>query len=163
MKISRQENVVVVEDGAGARYGLGVLVPAIVVGVLIVLIWPSSTGHPRFDLGVLAFAIEALVLAVLNPLRVSQFDLGKRRIRLTIGWPPVLGQRMTISFDDIREVKVSQFLRLGNDLGSARCAFILKSGKKMFLSTNKRSPKRCRVVIEQVRPLLGAGCLSAST
>ena len=75
MKISRQENVVVVEDGAGARYGLGVLVPAMVVGALIVLIWPSRAGHPRFDLGVLAFVIEALVLALLNPPRTAEFDL----------------------------------------------------------------------------------------
>ena len=163
MKINRQENVVVVEDGAGARYGLGVLVPAIVVGVLLVFIWPSMTGYARFDLGVLAVAIVALVLAVLNPPRASQFDLEKRQVRLTIGWPPILGRRKTIPFDAIREVKVSQFLHLGDDLGSARPALVLTSGKKLLLSTYKRSPRRCREIIEQVRPLLGAGSPSAST
>jgi hypothetical protein len=85
MKISRQENVVIVEDGVGARYGLGVLVPALVVGTLIVLIWPSTTAHSHFDRGVLAFAIMAWVLTGLNPPRTSQFDLEKRQVRLTIG------------------------------------------------------------------------------
>lgn len=145
----------VFEDGAGARYGLGVLVPAIVVGVLIVVIWPPLEGHRRFDLGVLAFAIEALALALLNPPRTAEFDLKRRQIHLTIGWPPILGRRQTIPYDTIRDVKVSQFLRLGDDLGSARPVLILSSGKKVFLSTYKRSPKRCREIIGHVRLLLG--------
>ena len=149
MKISQQGNVVIVEDGVAARYGLGVLVPA--------SIWPSMAGHPRFDLSVLAFVTVALVLALLNPPWASQFDVEKQELHVAIGWLPILGRRKTIPFDAIRDVKVSQFLPLGDDLGSARPVLVLTRGKRVLLSIYKRSPKRCREIIEQVRPLLGAG------
>ena len=163
MKISRHENVVVVEDGAGARYGLGVLVPAMAAGALIVAIWPPMAGQHDFDFGVLTFAIVALVLAVLNPPRTSEFDLEKREIRLSIGWPPMLGRRKTIPIDAVCEVEISQVLRLGDDLGSARPVLLLDSGERIFLSTYKRSPKRCREIVEQVRPLLGTRSVKTST
>lgn len=163
MKINRQARNVVIDDGWGAHLGLGVLVPAILVGVGFVLIWPRADDHMRFEIGALMLAATALSLAVLNPPRAAEFDLQRREVRLTIGWPPFLGRRKVIPFDSIREVKVSQLLHLGDDLGSARPAIILKNGEKLFLSTYKRSPKRCREIIEQVRPLIGVDSTRAST
>jgi len=110
----------------------------------------------RFDIGTLMFVATAFSLAVINPPRTSEFDLQRREFRLTIGWPPILGRRMTIPFDTIREAKVSQFLHLDDDLGVARPALVLNTGKKILLSTYKRSPKRCRVVVEEVRHCLRA-------
>jgi len=51
MKISRQGHRAVIEDGAAARYGTGVFVPAILGSIFIVIIWPPAAGHMRLDLG----------------------------------------------------------------------------------------------------------------
>jgi len=147
---------VVIEDGAAARYGLGVFVPALLVGVFFPIIWPAPPGHMRFDLGAYMFIITALVLALLKPPRTTEFDPERREARLTIGWPPLLGRRRTISFDDISDAKVWRLIKL-DDLGHARPALVLKSGKTVFLSTYGRSPKRCREIIEQIRRQLGLG------
>ena len=162
MKINRQGHIVVIDDGKGARYGLGVLVPAILVGVGFVVIWPPAAGQMRFELGALLFIATAFSLAVLNHPRTAEFDLQRRELRLSIGWPPIFGRRKTFPFDTIREAKVSQLLHLDDDLGSARPALVLKSGKTILLSTYKRSPKRCREIIEQVRSLLDASSAKTS-
>ncbi len=146
----------VIGDGTGARLGLGVLVPAILVGLGSTLIWPPAAGHERFDIGAILFVATALSLAVLNSPRTAEFDLKRREVRLTIGWPPILGRRKSIPFDTIREAKVRQLLRLDDDLGSARPALVLTTGETILLSTYKRSPKRCREIVEQVRSLLDA-------
>lgn len=155
MKISHLDHIVQIDDGLGARLGLGVLVPSLLVGILVTLIWPAEAGHYRYDLGLLAFAAEAVILALLMAPRVSEFDQVKREVRLSIGWPPLFGRQLTIPFDTIAEVKVSQLIRLGSDLGSARPVLILNSGKKVLLSAYKRSPKRCREIAGQVEVIVG--------
>jgi hypothetical protein len=151
MKISRTGPIGVIADGTAANYGIGVFVPAMLVGIFISLIWPSPN---HLYIGALAFLAAALAIAVLRPPRTAEFDIERREVRLTIGWPPLLGRRKIIPFDDIREAKVSQFLPLGNDLGSAKPALILRRGKTIFLSTYNRSPKRCRAIVEQANQFL---------
>ena len=114
-------------------------------------------------LSALAFVATALAMAVLRAPRTAKFDLERRGVRPSIGWPPVFGRRQTIPFDAIREAKVRQRLRLDDDLGSAKPALVLKSGKMIFLSTYNRSPKRCREIIEQVRHCLGVSNTTDST
>ena len=151
MKISRNGQIVVVADGAFARYGVGALLPAFLVGSFLLLAFPE-----RFRLWqtAVAFAVTAVAIAVLKPPRRSEFDLERREVRLTIGWPPMFGRLSTFPFETIREAKVHQFIRLGDDLGSARPALVLRSRRTVFLSTYNRSPKQCRNIVEQVRSLL---------
>jgi hypothetical protein len=65
-QISRQKNIVVIEDGRAAQWGLGMFVPALLVGVFAIIIWPQTEGHMRFDIAALMFVATALVLAVLR-------------------------------------------------------------------------------------------------
>ena len=155
MKISRRGNIVVIDDGASARYGLGVFVPALLVGIFFLIIWPQAEGHMRYDLGALMFVVTTLALALLRAPRTSKFDLRRRELRLSIGWPPLFGQRKTIPFSSIKEAKVWNPVRFGDDLGYARPALILFSGGEIVLSTYNRSPRRCREIVDEVRQLLG--------
>jgi hypothetical protein len=154
MNISRKEHSLIVDDGAGARYGLGAAVPAAIVFAFVVLIWPPAAGRLRFDLGAIAFVATALALAALKPPRTAAFDLQRREVRITIGWPPLLGRRRIIAFDDIREAKVRRFIKLG-DLGTARPVLVLNDGRTVFLSTYNRTPDRVGRVIKQVQRLPG--------
>jgi hypothetical protein len=155
MKISRREDIVVIEDGAGARYGLGVFVPALLVGIFFLIIWPQAEGHMRYDLGALMFVVTALALALLRAPRRSEFDVRRRELRLSIGWPPLFGQRKTIPFSSIKEANVLNPVRFGDDLGYARPTLVRLSGERIFLSTYNRSPRRCRRIVDQVQQLLG--------
>ena len=67
-----------------------------------------------------------------------------------------VAKSLTIPFDAIREVEVTQLLRFDVEMGAARPALVLESGGKCLLSTTKRSPRRCREIIEHARSLLAA-------
>jgi hypothetical protein len=155
MKISRQGHIVVIEDGAYARYGVSVFVPALLVGIFFLLIWPRAEGHTRYDIGALMFVAVALALAVLRAPRTSDFNLQQRELCLGIGWPPLFGRRKIIPFSSIKEAKIWNPVPLGDNLGYARPALVLFNGEKIFLSTYNRSPRRCRKIVDQVRQLLG--------
>jgi hypothetical protein len=157
MRIEQRGDTLIIDDGKGAHWGAGALVPAIAVGIGYVLIWPPAAGNLRLYQGVLAFAVIAVVLAVLNPPRMVEFDGGRREVRIAIGWPPLLGPRMSIPFDTIREVKISQLVKLSENLGSARPVLVLKSGEQIFVSTYKRSPKLTREIVNKIRSFLDAG------
>ena len=62
MKISQQNHVVVVEDGAGARHGLEVLIPAALVGIFIPPVLGPWAGELPTYIGALAFVTTAAAL-----------------------------------------------------------------------------------------------------
>ncbi len=163
MNICRQAHIVVVEDGTGARYGLGVIVPAMLVGLFFLLVWPAADGRMPFAMAALAFAATAVALALLMAPRQADFDLERRAVRLSVGWPLLLGRRATIPFSAIREAKVSQHLQWNDgEFGAARPVLVLYSGQTILLSAYKRSPERCREIVEQIRPLLRGDSTYAS-
>jgi hypothetical protein len=143
-------------DGRAARAGVGVVIPPLLVGVLLYLLWPTGSSISPLGMAAIAFLATAFALAVLRAPRLAVIDAKRREIRLTIGWPP-LGRRRIIPFNDIAEVKVWQPIRLGDDrLGAARPALMLANGSKVFLSTYNRSPKACREIADPVRALVFA-------
>jgi hypothetical protein len=159
MQIRRQGQVVIIEDGAWARNGTGVLVPAILVGTFFSIILYDQPGPLRYGIAVLMFVATALVVALLRPPRWSEFDQERREVRIRVGWPALLGRRITVAFDEISDAKVRRLIKL-NDLGSARPVLVLKGGRCIFLSAYLRSPKHTREVVEQVRHFLGSGNMS---
>jgi hypothetical protein len=143
--MTRLENILLVEDDRAAWYGSGMFVPALLVGIFMVLIWPPTEGQMRFPVAGLMFIATAGVLALLRTPRSTAFDLERREARMTIGWPP-FGRRRVIPFAEIAETKVWRLIRL-DDLGHARPALVLRSGETVFLSTYGRSPAACREIV----------------
>lgn len=157
MKITRRKDILVVEDDLAAFYGVGVLVPAILVGIFFVLILPRA-AEMRFEIAGIMSVATAVVLALFKAPRRTEFDQEHQEARMTIGWPP-LGRRRVIPFADIAEAKVWRLIQL-NDLGRARPALVLRSGETVFLSTYDRSPRECREIVstlEQTLPHQASG------
>jgi hypothetical protein len=127
MRISRHDHLLTLNDGHGARYGLGAIVPALVIGVGLAFGWPSPDGRVRIDLGTLLFLVTAVVIVVLRAPRIAAFDRQRGEVRLVIGWPPLAGRRRTIGFDDIDQAKVRRLIKLG-PFGSARPVLALRPG-----------------------------------
>jgi hypothetical protein len=150
LKISQSNSGLVVEDGRGAQYGAGILVPAVLASIFICLIWPQT--ETRFALAGFNFLATASVLALLRPPRRTVFDRERQEARVTIGWPP-FGRRRMIPFADVAEAKVWRLLDLG-ELGHARPALVLQSGETVFLSTYSRSPVACREIVRMLEDLL---------
>jgi len=147
---SHQQDLLVIEDGRAAYAGIGVVVPALLVGTLFYLLWPSGSAIPPLGGTMLAFAATAVALAVLRVPRTAVVDRTQKEIRLTAGWPPFERQRI-IPFSDISAIKVWQPIKLGDDrLGYARPALVLTDGSRVFLSTYNRSPRRCREIADRV-------------
>ena len=143
-------------DGLGARAGVGLFLPALLVAGFIYFLWPTGSWISPLGMAAIAFLATAFALAVLRAPRLAAIDAKRREIRLTIGWPP-LGRRRIIPFDDIAEVMVWQPIRFGDDsLGAARPALVLADGSKVFLSTYNRSPKACREIADPVRAFVFA-------
>jgi hypothetical protein len=157
VKITDNGSVFVVEDGMGADLGLGVLVPALAVGIFSWFIWPPIAGNSHVVGSVFSFVVTAISLAVLTPPQTTAFDRNRREVHIATGWPPVFGRERTISFADIREAAAWRRIDIG-ELGSARPVLILNNGRKVFLSHYKRSPKRCRLIVGAINILLGDAC-----
>lgn len=154
MKITDNDSLLVVEDGTGANFGLGILVPALGVGAFSWLIWPPTADHVQVLGAVLSFAFTAFALAALTPPQTAAFDRKKREVRIATGWPPVFGRERTISFTEIREAAVWRRIDLG-ELGTARPVLILKDGRKVSLSRYKRSPRQCRTIVAAINSRIG--------
>ena len=154
MKITDNGSLFVIEDGAGANLGLGILVPALAVGTFGWFIWPPIAGNSHVLGSVFAFIVTAVSLAVLTPPQTTAFDRNKREVHIATGWPPIFGRKRTISFGDIREAAVWRRIDIG-ELGSARPVLILNNGRKVFLSCFKRSPDKCRPIVGAINRLLG--------
>jgi hypothetical protein len=154
VKITHNGSVFVVGDGTGANLGLGILVPALAVGIFSWLIWPPIAGNSQVLGSVISFVVTAVTLAVLTPPHTTAFDRDKREVHIAAGWPPVFGRERTISFADISEAAVWRRIDMG-ELGPARPVLILNNGRKVFLSGYKQSPKKCRPIIGAINTLLG--------
>ena len=157
MNVTRRKQSLIVDDGLGARCGMGVLVPAILAFAFFAIVLPRVGGYARLELAALMFFAVALALAVLRAPRKTEFDVERREVRLDVGWPPLLGYRRTIAFTDISDAKVWQPIRLSDDFGAARPALMVRPGKTVLLSTYNRSPKFCRTIVTQVQQALSAG------
>ncbi len=163
MKVAWQGQNLIIDDGPGAHYGIGVLVPAIIVFTLFVVVMSPAEGHSRLELAALMSFLVTVTLAVLRAPRKAEFDAERREVRLEIGWPPLLGRRKAIPFSEIRDARVWQPVRLSDDWGRARPALALRTGNTVFLSTYNRSPKFCRAIVAQVRQALGLTGINVKT
>ena len=163
MKVAWQGQNLIIDDGPGAHYGIGVLVPALTVFAFFVVVMSPAEGHSRLELAALMSFLVAVVLAVLRAPRKAEFDTERHEVRLEIGWPPLLGRRKIIPFADIRDARVWQPIRFSDDWGRARPALALLAGGTVFLSTYNRSPKFCRAIVAQVRQALRLTGLNAKT
>jgi hypothetical protein len=157
MHVTWQGQNLIIDDGPGAHYGIGVLVPAIIVFALFMVVMSPVEVHSRLELAALMSFLVAVALAVLRAPRRAEFDVERSEVHLEIGWPPFLGRRKVTPFSDIRDARVWQPIRLSDDFGAARPALVLRPGKTVFLSTYNRSPKFCRTIVTQVQQVLSAG------
>ena len=161
MKVTWHKQNLIVDDGAGSRYGIGVVVPAVLAFAFFTIVLPRTEGHSRLELAALMSFLVAVALAVLRAPRKAEFDVEHREVCLEIGWPPVLGRHKTIPFADIGDARVWQPIRFSDDWGMARPALALRAGDTVFLSTYNRSPKSCRAIVAQVRQALGLTGINA--
>jgi hypothetical protein len=154
VKITDNGSLFVVGDGTGANLGLGILAPALAVGIFSWLIWPPMAGNSQVLGSVFSFVVTAVSLALLTPPHTTAFDRNKREVHIAAGWPPVFGRERTISFADISEAAVWRCIDMG-ELGYARPVLILNNGRKVFLSRYKQSPEKCRPIVGAINRLLG--------
>ena len=163
MHVTWQGQNLIIDDGPGAHYGIGVLVPGIIVFALFMVVMSPAEVHSRLELAALMSFLVAVALGVLRAPRKAEFDVERREVHLEIGWAPFLGGRKVIPFADIRDARVWQPMRLSDDWGAARPALALRAGNTVFLSTYNRSPKFCRAIVAQVRQALGLTGVNAKT